>query len=76
MCEKSEGEMGIEQNELHTGKDTGLGMWSEIKILWNKLDDEAKKTLALRMLDERILHEDNLIALHQHKVETMEMVKT
>jgi hypothetical protein len=28
------------------------------------------------MLDERIMHEDHWIAQHQHKVETMEMVKT
>ena len=76
MCEKSEGEMGMEHKEHHTGHDIGLGTWSEIRILWDKLDDQAKKTIGLRMLDQRIMHEDHWIAQHQHKVETMEMVKT
>ena len=75
MWEKSEGEMGMEHKEQQMGH-MGIGMWSEMKMLWDKLEDDAKKTLMQRLLDERIMKEEYWIEHLQHKVETMRMVKT
>jgi hypothetical protein len=45
-------------------------------MMWEKLDDNAKKMLATRMLDERILKKEQKIKLLEHKVETLKMMKT
>ena len=45
-------------------------------VLWEKLDDNAKKMLATRMLDERILKKELKIKLLEHKLETLKMMKT
>ena len=45
-------------------------------MIWEKLDDENKKKIMERMLDEKIMMKENLITHLEHKVETMKMVKT
>jgi hypothetical protein len=45
-------------------------------MMWEKLDDNAKKMLATRMLDERILKKEQKIKLLEHKVETLKTMKT
>ena len=44
--------------------------------MWEKLDDNAKKMLATRMLDEHLLKKELKIKLLEHKVETLKMMKT
>ena len=44
--------------------------------MWEKLDNNAKKMLATRMLDERILKKEQKIKLLEYKVETLKMMKT
>jgi len=45
-------------------------------MMWEKLDNNAKKMLATRMLDERILKKEQKIKLLEYKVETLKMMKT
>ncbi|MGA7076024.1 MAG: hypothetical protein WBZ42_05705 [Halobacteriota archaeon] len=68
MWEKSEGAMGT----LHH---MGKGKWAEM-MMWEKLDEEAKKQLMMRKLDERIMKKEFKIEYLQHKVETLKMMKT
>jgi len=70
MHEKSEGQMGMEH---------GMGMkkrWVEMKMMWDKLDDDAKKQYMLRSLDEKIMKKECKAKLIQHKIETLRMLKT
>jgi len=70
MHEKHEGEMGMEH---------GMGMkksWLIKKMMWDQLDDDAKKQYMLRKLDEKIMKKEYKIKLIQHKVETLRMLKT
>jgi hypothetical protein len=70
MHEKHEGEMGMEH---------GMGMkksWFIKKMMWDQLDDDAKKQYMLRKLDEKIMKKEYKIKLIQHKVETLRMLKT
>lgn len=53
------------------GMGKGRGM-----MMWEKLDDNAKKMLATRTLDERILKKELKIKLLEHKLETLKMMKT
>lgn len=46
-----------------------------MKMMWEKADDETKKMLKLRMLDEKIMHKENCIKELQYKVETMKMIR-
>jgi len=68
MWEKAESGPGM----AHMGKGRGAGM---LMAMWDKLDDDAKKTLATRMVDERILKKELRIKLLEHKVETLKMIK-
>jgi hypothetical protein len=70
MHEKHEGEMGMEH---------GMGMkksWLMKKMMWEQLDDDAKKQYMLRKLDEKIMKKEFKVKLIQHKVETLRMLKT
>lgn len=67
MWDKSEGKMGMQH---HMGK----GKWAEM-MMWEKLDDEAKKLLMTRKLDEQIMKKEFKIGYLQHKVETLKMMK-
>jgi hypothetical protein len=70
MQEKHEGEMGMEH---------GMGMkksWLIKKMMWEQLDDDAKKQYMLRKLDEKIMKKECKVKLIQHKVETLRMLKT
>jgi hypothetical protein len=70
MQEKHEGEMGMEH---------GMGMkksWLMKKLIWEQLDDDAKKQYMLRKLDEKIMKKECKVKLIQHKVETLRMLKT
>jgi len=70
MHEKHEGEMGMEH---------GMGMkksWLFKKMMWEQLDDDAKKQYMLRKLDEKIMKKEFKVKLIQHKVETLRMLKT
>ncbi|MGZ4903088.1 MAG: hypothetical protein ACXV5F_07760 [Halobacteriota archaeon] len=81
MMEEEGGEMGSE----HMGKGWMMSgemgsehmkrKWMMMKMLWDKLDDKAKKQLMGRMLDERIMKKECKIKLMQHKLETMQMMK-
>ena len=44
-------------------------------MMWEKLGDGEKKTLATRMLDERIMKKELKIKYLEHKVETLKMIK-
>jgi hypothetical protein len=45
-------------------------------MMWEQLDDDAKKQYMLRKLDEKIMKKEYKIKLIQHKVETLRMLKT
>lgn len=69
MQEKYEGEKGMEH---------GMGTkkrWIEMKMMWDKLDDDAKKQYMLRRLDEKIMKKEFKLRLIQHKVETLRLLK-
>lgn len=53
----------------------GKGKWAEM-MMWEKLDEETKKQLMMRKLDERIMKKEFKIEYLQHKVETLKMMKT
>jgi len=53
----------------------GMGKGRGMMMMWEKLDDSAKKMLATRMLDERILKKELKIKYLEHKVETLKMMK-
>jgi hypothetical protein len=49
--------------------------WIMKKMLWEKLDDEAKKQFMLRKLDEHIMKKEFKVKLVEHKIETLRMMK-
>ena len=65
-----------EDPEGGPGMGHGMGKGRGMMMMWEKLDDNAKKMLATRMLDERILKKELKIKLLEHKVETLKMMKT
>jgi len=70
MHEKTEGERGMAH---------AMGPrrhWIEMKMMWEQLDDAAKKQYMLRRLDERIMKKECKVKLMQHKIETLRMLKT
>lgn len=69
MQEKYEGEKGME-HVMGTKK-----RWIEMKMMWDKLDDDAKKQYMLRRLDEKIMKKEFKLRLIQHKVETLRLLK-
>ncbi len=67
MMERHEGgEMGWE----HMKRD-----WMMKKMLWEQLDDNAKKQYMRRKLDEKIMKKECKVRLMQHKLETLQMMK-
>ena len=76
-----EGAMGAE----HMGKGWMMGgemgsehmkrKWMMMKMLWDKLDDNQKKQLMRRKLDERIMKMECMVKIKQHKLETMQMMR-
>jgi len=60
------GEMGAEHMKRR---------WMVMKMLWDKLDDNEKKQLMRRLLDEQIMKKECKIKLMQHKLETLQMIK-
>ncbi len=68
MMEKHEGgEMGWEH--MKRG-------WMMKKMLWEQLDDDAKRQYMRRKLDEKIMKKECKVKLMQHKLETLQMMKT
>jgi hypothetical protein len=65
-----------EDPEGGPGMGHGMGKGRGMMMMWEKLDDNAKRMLATRMLDERILKKELKIKLLEHKVETLKMMKT
>ena len=65
---KSEGKMGMEHGMM------GQEKWG-MMMLWEKLDDNAKKMLMTRKLDEKIMKKEQWIADLQFKLETLKMMK-
>ncbi len=56
--------------EMHMGQ----AKWAEMAA-WETLDDETKKEIILRKLNERIMHKEFKIEYKKHKVETLKMIK-
>ncbi len=48
--------------------------WAEMAA-WELLDDEAKKQIILRKLDQQIMHREFKIGYMKYKVETLKMMK-
>ena len=65
-----EGKMGMHEMGGEHGMKPALLM-----MMWEKMDPASKKTLVLRMLDEKIMKKESHIKYLQHKVETYKMVK-
>ena len=69
MHEKYEGQMGMHHD---MGK---KGDWITKKMIWEKLDDDAKKEYLMRKLDEKIMKKEFKIKLAEHKLESMRILK-
>ncbi|MGZ4863764.1 MAG: hypothetical protein ACXV5H_01230 [Halobacteriota archaeon] len=69
MHEKYEGQMGMHHEMSKKGN------WITKKMIWEKLDDDAKKEYLLRKLDEKILKKEFKIKLAEHKLETLRILK-
>ena len=67
MHERHEGQMG-------THHDMGQ-KWMMKKMMWEQLDDDAKKQYVLRKLDEKIMKKEFKVKLVQHKLETLRLMK-
>lgn len=66
--------MGMEHHEMgmeHHGMEGNPCM----PMIWEKLDDETKKKIKLRILDEKIMYKEDWIRQLQHKVETMKIIR-
>jgi hypothetical protein len=49
--------------------------WMMKKMMWEQLDDDAKKQYVLRKLDEKIMKKEFKVKLVQHKTETLRLLK-
>ncbi len=67
MWEKSEGRVG-------TVHHMGPAKWAEM-VAWEMLDEDTKKQVILRKLDQRIMRKEFKIGSLKHKVETLKMMK-
>jgi hypothetical protein len=73
MHEKNEGSMG-----MHYGMHHDMGRksdWITKKMIWEKLDDNAKKAYLVRKLDEKVMKKEFKIKLAEHKLETLRLLK-
>jgi hypothetical protein len=77
MHEHYEGEPGMHVMHEHYEGGPGMHGMEQKKwmMMWEKLGDSEKKTLATRMLDERIMKKELTIKYLEHKVETLKMIK-
>ncbi len=82
MMEEEGGEMGAEHMKrrwMMSGGEMGAEhmkrRWMMMKMFWDKLDDDQKKQLIGRKLDEKIMKLECKVKLKQHKLETMQMMK-
>lgn len=66
--------MGMEHHGMSMGHH-GMEGNPCMQMIWEKADDEMKKKVRLRMLDEQIMHKEHCIQQLQHKVETMKMIR-
>ncbi|MGZ4907564.1 MAG: hypothetical protein ACXVIG_04420 [Halobacteriota archaeon] len=66
--------------EKHEGGERGMEHmkrgWLMKKMLWEQLDDDAKRQYMLRKLDEKIFKKECKVKVMQHKLETLQMMKT
>ena len=69
MHENNEGQMGMHYD---MSKKSG---WITKKMIWEKLDDDAKKEYLLRKLDEKIMKKEFKIKLAEHKLATLRLLK-
>ena len=59
-----------------TGAHHDMGKkWMMKKMIWEQLDDDAKKQYLLRKLDEKIMKKEFKVKLVQHKMETLRLLK-
>jgi len=73
MHEKNEGQMG-----MHYGMHHDMGKksdWITKKMIWEMLDDDAKKQYLLRKLDEKIMKKEFKMKLAEHKLATLRLLK-
>jgi len=78
--EEEGGEMGMEQMKKgwmsgEMGSEHMKRRWMMMKMLWDKLDDDTKKQLIGRKIDEKIMKLECKIKIKQHKLETLQMMK-
>ena len=52
----------------------GQTKWAEM-VIWETLDDEMKKKLILRKIDQRIKRKEFKIGVLKEKIETLKMLK-
>ena len=64
----------IHYGEMGTHHDMGQ-KWMMKKMIFEQLDDDAKKQYALRKLDEKIMKKEFKVKLVQHKLETLRLLK-
>jgi len=67
MHERHYGEMGMHHDMSKK--------WMTKKMIWEQLDDDAKKQYLLRKLDEKIMKKEFKVKLVQHKMETLRLLK-
>ncbi len=60
---------------MHEHKEEGKKS-EMMAMLWEKLDDNEKKTLMLRKIEGKIMKKEGKIKLLQHKVETLKTIKS
>lgn len=75
MWEKPEGGPMPPELAMRMKHGMGRGKWAEM-MMWEKLDDTAKKMLMTRKLDELIMTKEFKIKYLEHKIETLKMMKT
>jgi hypothetical protein len=66
------------KHEEERGMEHGMGMrkrWVEMKMMWDQLDDAAKKQYMVRRLDEKIMKKECKVKIIEHKIETLRMLK-
>jgi hypothetical protein len=63
-----EGHMGM-------GMEHGMMRPDMLWMMWEKLDDKTKKSLAMRKIDQKIMDKEAMIKHIQFKIETLRMMK-
>jgi len=73
MHEKNEGQMGMYHGMHHDM--SKKSDWITKKMIWEKLDDDAKKAYLVRKLDEKIMKKEFKVKLAEHKLATLRLLK-